>query len=122
MRPIVTKQGKFAEWIEPDGLLILKGWARDGLTNLEIAKNCGVAPSTFGEWLNKFPVIKDTLKEGRRPVLVEVEDTFFEKKLKGYFVEEEIVVGELHGQRVVMLTGEVAAQHVQPREHPAAAT
>ena len=91
MRPIVTKQGKFAEWIEPDGLLILKGWARDGLTNLEIAKNCGVAPSTFGEWLNKFPGIKDTLKEGRRPVLVEVEDTFFEKKFKGYFVEEEIV-------------------------------
>lgn len=87
----VGRKGLYQEWITPDGLLTLKGWARDGLTNLEIAKNCGVSMSAFAEWLTKFPQIVETLKEGRRPAIIEVEDTFFEKKLKGYFVDEEIV-------------------------------
>ena len=30
------------------------------------------------------------IKKGRKPVIVEVEDTFFEKKLKGYTVTETI--------------------------------
>lgn len=82
---------KWGEWIEPDGLLVLKGWARDGYTDQEIAKNIGIGDSTFSEWKVKFPEIREALKNGRKPIIVEVEDTFFEKKLKGYFVEEEIV-------------------------------
>ena len=30
-------KGKYAEWLEPDGLLRLEGWARDGLTDEQIA-------------------------------------------------------------------------------------
>ena len=26
-------KGKYAEWITEDGLLLLEGWARDGLTD-----------------------------------------------------------------------------------------
>ena len=85
------RPGKWSEWIEPDGLLVIKGWARDGYTDQEIAKNIGVADSTFSEWKLKFPEIVAALKNGRKPVIVEIEDTFFEKKLKGYFIEEEIV-------------------------------
>lgn len=82
-------KGKYAEWITDDGLLILKGAARDGLTNKEIAKKIiGISNSTFSEWLVRFPQIVETLKEGRRPVLVDVEDTFYNKKLKGYYVDE----------------------------------
>lgn len=25
-------KGKYRRWLEPDGLLLLEGWARDGLT------------------------------------------------------------------------------------------
>ena len=87
----VIAKGKYHEWLEPDGLLIIKGWARDGLTNLEIAKNMGISDSTFNEWQRKFPQIPETIKEGRKPVIIDVEDTFYERKLKGYFIEEEIV-------------------------------
>lgn len=78
------------EWISEDGLLVIKGWARDGFTNQEIAKNIGVSHTTFCDWENRFPEIVEALKNGRRPTIVEVEDTFFEKKLKGYFIDEEI--------------------------------
>ena len=37
-------------------------------------------------------------------------------------VEEQIVVRELHSQRVLVLLGKVGTQHVQSREHPAAPT
>ena len=79
------------EWISEDGLLVIKGWARDGLTNQDIAKNIGVSHTTFCDWENRFPEIVEALKKGRKPVVVTVEDTFFEKKLSGYFVDEEIV-------------------------------
>lgn len=101
MRGIVTKQGKYKEWIEPDGLLTIKGWARDGLTDIEITKNIGISMATFTDWKKKFPVILAALKEGRRPAIIEVEDTFFEKKLKGYFVEEEIVEVTKNGNNKV---------------------
>lgn len=92
MRAIAAgRKGLYNDWISQDGLMILKGWARDGLTDGEIAKNIGVTQYTLIEWKKKFPQIADTIKEGRRPIIVEVEDSFFEKKLKGYFVEEEIV-------------------------------
>jgi len=71
--------------------LMIKGWARDGLADGEIARNMGINPTTLPEWKKKFPEIVEALKTGRKPVLVEVEDTFFERKLKGYFVDEEIV-------------------------------
>lgn len=61
------------------------------MTDLEIAKNIGVSMTTLSEWKKKFPEIAATIKEGRQPVIIAVEDTFFEKKLKGYFIEEEIV-------------------------------
>lgn len=31
-------KGKYQEWLEPEGLLKLEGWARDGLTDEQIAE------------------------------------------------------------------------------------
>lgn len=83
-------KGKYHDWLTPDGLLLIKGWARDGLTDKEISDNIGVSQQTFCEWRKRFPEFSESIKKGRRPVLVEVEDTFFEKKLKGHYVDEEI--------------------------------
>lgn len=87
----VGRKPLYDEWITEDGLLILKGMARDGLTDQEIAKTMGIHPATLYEWIQKFPEIGESIKNGRKPVIVQVEDTFFEKKLTGYFVDEEIV-------------------------------
>jgi hypothetical protein len=79
------------DWITEDGLLQIKGWARDGLSDKEIAnEKIGIAENTFCLWKNKHPAIVEALKKGRAPVLVQVEDTFHEKKLQGYFVDEEV--------------------------------
>ncbi len=81
-------KGKYQEWLENDSLLLIKSWARDGLTDEEIARNIGISTSTFYEWCKRFTEFSETIKKARKPVAVEVEDTFFEKKLQGYIVKE----------------------------------
>lgn len=35
------------EYLTEDGLLLLEGWARDGLTDAEIAHNMGISHTSF---------------------------------------------------------------------------
>ena len=50
-REVVTvAKGKYQKWLEPENLILLEGWARDGLTDEQIAHNMGIAYSTFKEW------------------------------------------------------------------------
>ena len=84
------RKGKYEEWITDDGLKVIKGWARDGYTDADIYKRIGVSEHQFYEWLKRFPQIAQALKKGRAPILVDVEDTLIEKKLNGYFVDEEV--------------------------------
>ena len=42
-REVVTvAKGKYQKWLTPEGLLLLEGWARDGLTDEQIAKKIGI--------------------------------------------------------------------------------
>lgn len=67
-------KGKYQKWLEPDGLLLLQAWARDGLTDEQIAHNMGIRRSTLADWKNKFSDISDALKKGKEIVDVEVEN------------------------------------------------
>lgn len=80
-------KGKYEEWLEPDSLLLLGAWARDGLTDEQIAKNMGISRSTLNEWKKKFPDISDTLKRGKEVVDVEVENALLKRAL-GYSTTE----------------------------------
>lgn len=40
-------KGKYHKWLDLDNLTLLKGWARDGLTDEQIARNMGISPSTL---------------------------------------------------------------------------
>ena len=57
-------KGKYQEWIEPEGLLKLEGWARDGLTDEQISSNMGITTSTLYVWKNKYSEISEALKRG----------------------------------------------------------
>lgn len=81
-------KSKYEYW--KDRLLEIKGWARDGLTDDEIAKKLSISIATLYNWKNLHLEFSKAIKDGRAPVNVEVEDTFFEKKLNGYFIEEEV--------------------------------
>lgn len=43
-------KGKYEYWLTKEGLMLLEGWARDGLTDEQIANNCGITASTLYDW------------------------------------------------------------------------
>lgn len=80
-------KGKFEYWLTPEGLLKLEGWARDGLTDEQIAHNMGIVPSTLYDWKNRFCEISESLKKGKEVVDRQVENALLKKAL-GYEYEE----------------------------------
>ena len=66
---------EYKKWLEPDNLTRLRSWARDGLTNEQIAKKIGVRRQTISEWSKKHPDIADALKKGKEVVDSEIEDS-----------------------------------------------
>lgn len=81
-------KGKYEGWISGDGLIKIEGWARDGLTEEQIAANMGIGRSTLSAWKNQFPDIVEALKKGKEVFDRQVENALF-KSAMGYFVEEE---------------------------------
>ena len=79
----VISIAKYAEWLTEDGLLMIEGWARDGLTDEQIAGNMGIAYSTFREWCKSQPALSAALKRGKAPVDIQVENALLKKALGG---------------------------------------
>ena len=75
--------GKYQEWLEPDGLIRLEGWARDGLTDEQIAKNIGITATTLYDWKKRFAVISQALKKGKEVIDYEVENALITAALDG---------------------------------------
>ena len=80
-------KGKYEKWLEPDNLLLLQAWARDGLTDEQIAHNMGIRRATLYVWKKKYPYISDALKKGKEVVDVEVENALLKRAL-GYDYNE----------------------------------
>ena len=74
---------KIDEWLEQDKLILLEGWARDGLTYEQIAHNMGIGLTTLKEWRQKDATISSTLKRGREVVDYEVENALLKSALEG---------------------------------------
>lgn len=79
----IVAKGKYERWLEPDGLTLLEGWARDGLTDEQIAHNCGITVTTLYDWKNRFTDISDALKRGKEVVDYQVENALLKKALSG---------------------------------------
>lgn len=76
-------KGKVEYWLTSDGLTLLSGWAREGLTDEQISNNMNISRSTLNEWKKKYSDISDTLKKGKEIVDYEVENALY-KKCLGY--------------------------------------
>lgn len=83
---------KINDWLEPDKLILLEGWARDGLTEEQIAKNIGISRQSLWKWKEKEVDILNALKKGKEVVDIEVENALLKKAL-GYTIT-------LHKQKV----------------------
>lgn len=80
-------KGKYEYWLTPEGLLKLEGWARDGLTDEQIAQNIRISRETLYAWKKKYPDISDALKRGKEIVDRQVENALLRRAL-GYEYEE----------------------------------
>ncbi len=92
-------KGKYMAWLTPEGLLKLEGWARDGLTDEQIAENMGIGYSTLQTWKTKYQDIRDTLKRGKEVVDRQVENALLKRAL-GYTYDEVTVEGGVETKRV----------------------
>lgn len=79
-------KSKYFTHVEPK-LILIEGWARDGLTDEQIAKNLGIAYSTFREYKNKYSALSAALKKGKEVIDYEVENALLKRAL-GYEYEE----------------------------------
>ena len=80
---VAVAKGKYQRWLTPEGLLLLEGWARDGLTDEQIAQKMGVGYSTLQTWKSKYQDIQDTLKKGKDVVDYQVENALLSSALDG---------------------------------------
>lgn len=76
-------KGKYEKWLTKEGLTLLAGWARDGLTDEMIAKKMGISRSTLNDWKNKYSNIADTLNKNKEIIDYEVESALLASALKG---------------------------------------
>ncbi len=71
-------------------LILVEGWARNGLTDDQIAKNLGIHPSTLYDYKNKYPKFSESLKKGKEVIDFEVENALLKSAL-GYEYKEQTV-------------------------------
>ncbi len=74
---------KYQDWITPEGLSLVQGWARDGLTDEQIAGNMGINVATLYRWKIQFCEICEALKKGKEVADREVENALY-KRACGY--------------------------------------
>ena len=106
--------GKYKEWLEPDKLILLQGWRRDGLTYAQISANMGIAEQTLNNWCLDHKEIKEALKKGEEVMVYEVENALY-KAAVGYDVTETDqteTVNETTGDKVV--TKHARKRHIPP--------
>lgn len=99
-------KGKYQRWLDPDGLTLLEGWARWGLTEEQIAHNMGCSRSTLAQWKKDYPDISDALKKGKEIVDLEVENALLKRALGYDYVEttRERQVNKKTGEAEMVVT------------------
>ena len=64
-------------------LTLIEGWAREGLTDEQIANNLDISTSTFYEYKNKYSEFSESLKKGKEIIDFEVENALLKNALDG---------------------------------------
>lgn len=69
----------------------IKKWLETGATEKEIAKNLGIANSTFMDYKNKFPEFSDFLKDNRKHPVQEIKAAMLKRALGYQYTEKKTV-------------------------------
>ena len=108
-------KGKYQEWLTDEGLLLLEGWARDGLTDEQIAEKMCVNIATLYRYKQSYSEICEALKKGKDVVDRKVENALLKRAL-GYKYDEvtqELSIDPSTGQEMLRVT-KIVTKEVQP--------
>lgn len=96
-------KGKYENWLRPENLIRIQGWARDGLTDEQIAHNMGVGCSTLYKWKNDHLEILEALKEGKDVADRAVENALYKSAI-GYEYDEVTTTTFANGKTEIKVT------------------
>lgn len=103
------RRDKYKYWLTKEGLIKIEGWAKDGLSDEQIAHNIGIDKSTIYQWKKKYEVIANVLKKGKEVVDRQVENALLKRAL-GYDYEEETKMVSESGKKSI----KVVKKHIPP--------
>ena len=105
-------KGKYEYWLTADGLLQLGAWARNGLTDEQIAQNMGIGTRTLYEWKQKYPQISQSLKINKEIVDTQVENALLKRALGYSFTEttKERKLNDETGKYEMVTTKEIVKE------------
>ena len=82
----MARPSKYESHVQPK-LVLIKAWARDGLTNEQIAEKLDINIDSLYEYQKKFSEFSEALKRGKEEIDVMVENALL-KRAVGYTFEE----------------------------------
>lgn len=91
-----------------DKLILVEGWARDGLTEIQIAHNLGISKATFEKYKKEHSDFLYSLKKGKEVIDFEVENALLKRAL-GYdyteVTQERIIQKDEYGKVITDIHG-----------------
>ncbi len=105
-------KGKYEYWLTPEGLLLIEAWARDGLTDEQIAHNMGISKATLYNYKREHLDILEALKRGKEVVDIQVENALLKRAL-GYQYKE-VKTEEHEGKDGVIISITTTVKEVVP--------
>jgi len=91
-----------------DKLILIEGWARDGLTDEQIAANLGIGKTAFYKYKKEHTNFANALKKGKEVIDFEVENSLLKRALGYEYTEvtkERIMKKDEKGQPVTDIHG-----------------
>lgn len=106
-------KAKYLEWLEPDKLILLEGWARDGLTEQQICHNIGISTTALYKWKNnpKCVDLVNALKKGKEVADFEVENALYKRAI-GYKITVKKPI-KVRTEKQLKDKGKIVEEHVQ---------
>lgn len=107
---------KYEEWKNEgtldDKLLLVKAWARDGLTQQQIADNLGINICVLIDYKKKYPQFLEALKINKEMADYEVENALYKRAIGYKYVEvtKELVKNKVTDEYELKVTKEITRE------------
>lgn len=111
----VDKRSKVEKTLTPKNLKLVEEWARQGLTDADIAINLKIAYSTLREWRKKYEKLDAALKVGKAVADDNVIGALYKRAI-GYYTDEvtkERVFND-STKMYEMVTTKIVTKHIIP--------